>query len=294
MQSVHLSVAGRTDAGRVRPKNEDAFVIADLGVALPRDRMPVAEFDVSERGALLAVSDGVGGARAGEVASKLVVESLARFMAASAPAHVPSEALLKGAVQEAHRAVCEAAHQRGREGMGATLTAVFVQGPPNSTTAYIAEVGDSRAYLLRAGQFTQLTKDQNYVQLLLDLGAIGPQEAEHSPQQNLLLQAMGNQRPITAALGKLELRGLDCLVLCSDGLTKEVRDEEIRQVLLASPSLDAACSHLVDLANERGGEDNVTVIAAGVSGDLRPSDPVEKVNETFEILESFEPRDGES
>jgi serine/threonine protein phosphatase PrpC len=229
----------------------------------------------------------MGGERAGEVASALVVESLTRSMTGAS--NVPSDALLKDAVQKAHRDVREAAHHPGREGMGATLTAVFVQGRRSGTTAYIAEVGDSRAYLVRAGAITRLTKDQSYVQLLLDAGVIGPQDAQHSPARNVILQAMGHERAIVVALGKLELRNRDCLVLCSDGLTNAVPDEEIRQILLASPSLDGACSRLVDLANERGGEDNVTVVVGGVGGDLAPSSATESVNETFEVLESFKP-----
>jgi PPM family protein phosphatase len=288
MPSVHLSVAGRTDVGRARKNNEDSFVVADLtrGNLLQGDAQ-VARFDVGERGVLLAVSDGMGGEAAGEVASALVVQSLTGAMAA--PSNAPSDALLKDAVQKAHRDVWEAAHHSGREGMGATLTAVFVQGQPSNTTAYIAEVGDSRAYLVRAGAITRLTKDQSYVQVLLDAGVIGPQDAEHSPVRNVILQAMGHDHAIAVALGKLELRNRDCLILCSDGLTNAVPDEEIREILLASPSLDAACSRLVDLANERGGEDNVTVVVVGVGGDLAPSSSTENVNETFKILESFEP-----
>lgn len=172
--------------------------------------------------------------------------------------------------------------------MGATLTALLVHGPPDSATATIAEVGDSRAYLLRGGQLTRLTKDQNFVQLLVDLGAIAQPEAERSSFHNVLLQAMGRERPIRAALGKLALRGHDCVVLCSDGLTQQVHDEQIRDALLASPSPDAACERLVALSSELGGGDDVTVVIAKMTGDLRPSRPTEKLADTFEVVESFE------
>jgi serine/threonine protein phosphatase PrpC len=288
--SVHLSVAGRSDIGRSRKNNEDALVVATLaGGSLLRGDALRGRFDVGERGVLLAVSDGMGGAKAGEVASALVVESLARAMV-DAAVDAPADAIIKEAVQKAHHAVWEAAHHAGREGMGATLTAVFIQARRSGATAFIAEVGDSRAYLLRAGTITRLTKDQSYVQLLVDAGALDAKEVADSPLRNVILQAMGHQRPIEVALGKLELRGRDCLLLCSDGLSNAMTDEEIRTVILDAPNLEKAADRLIDLANQRGGEDNITVLAAGVGGDLAPGHAGEKVDQTFEILASFEPQ----
>jgi serine/threonine protein phosphatase PrpC len=290
--TVHLSVAGRSDIGRTRKNNEDALVVATLaGGSLLRGDDLKGRFDVGERGVLLAVSDGMGGAKAGEVASALVVESLVRAMVDS-PADAPADTAIKEAVQKAHHAVWEAAHQAGREGMGATLTAVFVQARGEGATAYIAEVGDSRAYLLRSGTITRLTKDQSYVQLLVDSGALDPKEVAESPLRNVILQAMGHAQPIHVALGKLELRGRDCLLLCSDGLTNTMDDEEIRRVVVGAPNLDEAAVRLVGLANQRGGADNITVLAAGVGGDIARAHVGEKVDQTFEILESFEPHIG--
>jgi PPM family protein phosphatase len=286
---VHLSIAGRSDVGRCRRNNEDALVIADLASGhLLRGEDPRARFDVGESGVLLAVSDGMGGENAGEVASALVVESLARALV-GAPSDAPASAL-KGAVQDANRDVVEASHQRGREGMGATLTAVLVQTRPHAATAFIAEVGDSRAYLLRSGQLTLLTKDQSYTQLLLDAGTLDAREAAESPLHNVILQAMGHAGHIDTALGKLELRKRDCLLLCSDGLTNAVSDDEICRFVLTSSGLVEACTRLVDAANDRGGKDNVTVLAAGVGGDVAPGRPGDDVERTFQILESFEPK----
>jgi PPM family protein phosphatase len=287
---VHLSVAGRSDIGRSRKNNEDALVVATLaGGSLLRGDAARGRFDVGERGVLLAVSDGMGGAKAGEVASALVVESLVRAMVDSAM-DAPADAIIKEAVQKAHHEVWEAAHHPGREGMGATLTAVFVQTRRSGATAFIAEVGDSRAYLLRAGTITRLTKDQSYVQLLVDSGALDPKEVARSPLRNVILQAMGHQRPIDVALGKLDLRGRDCLLLCSDGLTNAISDEEIRSVVLGATNLEQAADRLIDLANERGGDDNITVLTAGVGGDLAPAQAGEKVDQTYQILASFDPR----
>ena len=284
--SVHLSVAARTDIGRVRTKNEDAFVVADLtGGALLRDERdePIRRFDVGERGVLLAVSDGMGGESAGEVASALVVETLTRAMASASP-DAPRDELMEVAVQKANQAVRQTAETTAHARMGATLTALFVRG----RHAFIAEVGDSRAYLIRAGQITQLTHDQSLVQLLLDRGVIRPEQAESSPFRSVILQAMGHEATVKVALAKLELRSRDCFLLCSDGLTGAVTDDEIRATVLQSPRLDAACDALVQLANDRGGKDNITIVVAGVGGELSPARTAEPVSKTFEILESFD------
>ncbi len=143
---IHLTVYGQTDTGLVRPSNEDAFVVADLtGDSLLQERQ-IAQFEVGQRGVLLAVSDGMGGHAAGEVASALVVESLRRSMAKRTGE--AQDKLLEKAVLQANREVWQAAHYPGRANMGATLTALFI----HSAAAYIAEVGDSRAYLVRNGK----------------------------------------------------------------------------------------------------------------------------------------------
>jgi len=277
----YLSVAGVTDIGKVREKNEDAFVVADLTGGALLGGASHARFDVGERGVLLAVSDGMGGAHAGEVASALVVETLTRAMAGASP-ETARDALMDDAIQRAHRAVWDVAKRAGKK-MGATLTAVFV----HAGDAYIAEVGDSRAYLIRGGQIMQLTHDQSMVQMLLDTGIIKPEDAEHSPIRNVILQAMGNQPNVKVALAKLALRDRDCLVLCSDGLTGLASDDEIRDVVLRSGRPEQAAQQLVDLANGRGGKDNITVVVAGVGGALpRPN---ESLDETFEVIKAFDP-----
>jgi serine/threonine protein phosphatase PrpC len=280
-EGVHVSVAAKSDQGRVRRNNEDAFLIADLtrGVRVVHGRI-----DVGEKGVLLVVSDGMGGERAGEVASALVVEAFTRTLA-SAPPHLPPAAQLKYAAAKAHLDVAAASRRRGREGMGATLTAVHIFG----RAAYVAEIGDSRAYLLRSGRIYQLTRDQNLAQLLAEAGAIGPEEAKSSSMKNVLAQAMGQGSAIQVALGKLMLRDRDCLLLCSDGLTGALTDEEIRTELLGSEGLDRACEQLISKANEHGGHDNITAVVAGVGGDLPAATLDERVSATFEIIETFAP-----
>jgi serine/threonine protein phosphatase PrpC len=280
---IQLNVYGQTDAGLVRPSNEDAFVVADLtGDSLLQEQQ-IAQFEVGQRGVLLAVSDGMGGHAAGEVASALVVESLRRSMAKHTGE--AQDTLLEKAVLQANRDVWEAAHYPGRQNMGATLTAMFIHG----AVAHIAEVGDSRAYLLRNGKVLQVTRDQSYVQLLVDSGALSPQEAKASEASNVILQAMGLKPDVTVALGRLELRDRDAFILCSDGLSNKVSVEELRDLVLTSPQLDVACTRLVELAKKRGGEDNITVVIAGVTGDLPQLVATESLSQTLHVLREFEP-----
>lgn len=170
--------------------------------------------------------------------------------------------------------------------MGATLTALYIE----SNVAYVAEVGDSRAYVIRGGEMRQLTRDQTVAQLMADTGEIDPERIGDSPFRNVLLQAMGRRGRVRVALARLELRDRDCLILCSDGLTSSVPDEMIGRIVLAAPNLHEATRLLVEAANNAGGKDNITVIAAGVAGDLPASSTRERVSATFEVLESFDPR----
>jgi serine/threonine protein phosphatase PrpC len=170
--------------------------------------------------------------------------------------------------------------------MGATLTAVYI----HDKTAHIAEVGDSRAYLVRAGSIKQVTRDQSFVQLMLDSGRMSPDEAKTSQFRNVILQAMGQEKSVQIALGRLDLRQRDCFILCSDGLSSLVSDEEIRRIVLTAGTLDAVCGSLVEEALKRGGDDNVTVIAAGVSGDLPAQVPGERISDTLLAVQDYEPR----
>jgi serine/threonine protein phosphatase PrpC len=285
MNGVYLQVAGLTDAGCVRAKNEDAFVVADLTGQALLDGTSTGIFPVGEQGVLLAVSDGIGGEQAGDLASALVAQTLPAELL-NARSSAPSFEKLEDAVARTNDTVLREARKEGVR-MGATLTAVYVRG----TTAWIAEVGDSRAYLVRAGTIVQLTKDQSVVQRMIDAGVVTPEAAARSPFRSIILQALGHEHDIAVALGKLELRAFDCLVLCSDGLTTCVSDEEIRLAILASPDLATASSTLVGLAKSRGAPDNVTVVLGGVSGTLPPPAPAREAREaldgTFQVVKEF-------
>jgi serine/threonine protein phosphatase PrpC len=191
MDDIRLTIAARSDIGRVRSNNEDAFTIAELATGAQLEAG--AEFDLPDRGLLLAVSDGMGGHRAGEVASSMVLDSLRQALASARPG--PIETRLDWAVRRANVEVLHAARARSKAGMGATLTGVVLVGGE----AYIAEVGDSRAYLCRDGRLQQLTRDQSLVQMLVDSGAISEKDAKQSPHRNVIIQAMGLAENVRAS-----------------------------------------------------------------------------------------------
>ncbi len=266
--NVHVRVVSASHVGRVRAANEDACTIVDLDHGEAVAGATLRRIDVGPRGVLLAVSDGMGGARDGAVASAISIDALARALEA-APAETPAGEALEQAARDAHREVWEASCRAGHRGhtrMGATLTALLVR----DGRVTIAQVGDSRAYLIRQGTMTRLTNDQSIVQSLIDKGLMKPEDAEHSPMRNILTQAMGHQEELDVVMSDVELRDRDCLLVCSDGLTNELGEDEIRDAVLMSMRLDVAAKRLVDLANERGGRDNVTVVLAGASGSTLP------------------------
>jgi serine/threonine protein phosphatase PrpC len=282
VNDVNLTVAARSDMGRVRTNNEDAFTITDLATGERLETGPRAgAVDVQESGVLLAVSDGMGGHQAGEVASALVLDSLRAALASNDGESIEKQ--IEEAVKRANADVVHAARTENKHGMGATLTAVFI----SAKTAYVAEVGDSRAYLLRNGRLRQITKDQSLVQLLVDSGVMSSEDAKVAPQKNIILQAMGRENDVRVAIGKLHLRRNDRILLCCDGVSNAISDDELRRVV-SEHEPDDACGMLIDLANERGGEDNLTVIIAQVNGSgVEPAREKESVTMTFEVVQDF-------
>lgn len=260
-----LRAAGRTDTGMVREANEDAFLIADLTSPETSAANPVGTYTVGTCGVLLAVSDGMGGAQAGEVASALVVESLRDHLDGDCESSQILESV-RCAIEKANHEVWQAARIPSNRGMGATLVAVVV----HTAYAFVACVGDSRVYLIRGGRIRQITKDQSYVETLVDSGAMTRDEAERSPYKHILTHAMGQRPDVRVALGRLSLRRGDVFLLCSDGLSGKVSDEDMLRVFNEGPDFHASCIHLIEVANARGGEDNSTLIIADVSGGSLP------------------------
>jgi serine/threonine protein phosphatase PrpC len=226
----------------------------------------------------------MGGAEAGEIASFLVVESLRRDLSHPQPGR-PTGRLVREAVERANNVVWgEAESSPRRSGMGATLTAALVR----EDRAYIAGVGDSRAYVIREERIRQLTRDQSLVESLVELGHITREQAETSPHRNVILQALGTRPSVAVALARVQLRRGDLLLLCSDGLSGKLSNEELRDIALDGPTIDEAARHMVAVAKERGGEDNITVILTHLSGaGLESPSTDEAVTATIEQIHSF-------
>jgi serine/threonine protein phosphatase PrpC len=253
-----LEVAAVTDAGRVRTDNEDSFVTLVLSTGVAVDE---GHAQLDEQGVLLAVADGMGGAKAGEVASIVVVETLRESLVRRDPKRDAADVLCEAA-ENANARVVEASVERGCEGMGATLVAVLVcEG-----AAYTAEIGDSRFYVLRGGSLVQISKDQTYTAALVAKGVMTPEDARSSQARHVVLQACGKGRDIIVAQRRVVLGPGDVLLLCSDGLSGEVDDPTIASILVDMSSPRDACAKLLAKALENGGHDNATIIVARVGG----------------------------
>jgi serine/threonine protein phosphatase PrpC len=278
---ILISVFAQTDVGMKRPGNEDAFVVADLTSGNVGIGPAVSTHHVGDNGSLMVVSDGMGGAAAGEVASEMAVTTLPELLLGF-PVDVHACEQLNKAVEMANARIWNYAQQdMSLSGMGATLTAVVVR----SKCAYIAQVGDSRAYLVRGNQIKQLTKDQSLAQLLLDSGSLDLEQIKSFPQKNVITQAMGTSPTVEAAMTMVELCRDDRLILCSDGLSNKVEPEEIRDIVQQEDGPVSASRRLTQLANERGGEDNITVIVARFDGeDLLSPDDHNSITGTFQVL----------
>lgn len=279
--NVSVSVFAYTDIGRHRSGNEDAFLIADLTTGKVGLRPDMVTHPIGERGSLLIVSDGMGGAAAGEIASELAVKTIRESLLEMHPG-IDAYQRLKIATEVANESIWnEAKENAALLGMGATVTAALVQG----THAYVAQVGDSRAYMIRGEQIKQLTKDQSYAQMLVDSGAIKPEQMDSVPQ-NVISQALGTQPGIQVALTSVQICRNDYLILCSDGLSGKIKADEIRRVVMESSDLCLACRRLIGIANERGGEDNITVVAARFDGfGLEVANEKETISGTFKALD---------
>lgn len=252
--SCRLSVAGITNVGRVRKRNEDTFIIMDLD-AHARAHQIDRQLD-DGRGVLLVVADGMGGAKGGDIASMMASETVADTVEEKKSC---ADKVLATALEHAHEAVRLAAGALELQGMGTTLTVAHVCGE----VARIAHVGDSRAYLARDGELLQLTRDDTVVQAAIDAGAISPEQAKTSPMRHILSEVVGAQDTIRPALGHVQLVAGDRLLLCTDGLN-EIDEDEILHILEESETCAGAAERLVQSANERGGRDNVTVVVAMV------------------------------
>jgi serine/threonine protein phosphatase PrpC len=282
MSSVEIHATSHV--GRVRKGNEDNYLLLNIADAKAwtssqGDGEFVVEtqrFSVDENGLVMAVSDGMGGALAGEVASTMAVETVSEKMLdpdldetiANDEEHQLISRLYDATVFANHLI-----HEQGRsdpqfQGMGATFTGIGIT--PGAVD--IIQVGDSRAYLIRSGRIYQVTKDQSLVQQLIDAQQISVEEAETHTLKNVILQALGAQNEIYPVSARVSTCDGDVFLLCSDGLSNKVGAAEMQELVLANlDSLHIACAELVKRANENGGEDNITVVLARFSGEDLPA-----------------------
>jgi protein phosphatase len=268
-EPVVVHVFGRTDVGRMREHNEDAFVVADLTRGQATLQPEVRSHVVGERGTLFMVCDGMGGAAAGEIASAMAIDAILREVTESlASVDAPNEEAFATAIKRATSAANAEIHMFAVEhpefrGMGTTATVAGVLGD----SVYLAQVGDSRAYLVRGGVAQQITKDQSLMQKLVEAGELTEEEAAQSERRNIILQALGPEPQIKIDLTHQQLRRGDVLVLCSDGLSGQVKTEEIARIVSEEDDPMTVCKRLIDRANDAGGPDNITVIVARFDGD---------------------------
>lgn len=277
--------------GRVRKGNEDNYLLLNIsGTRAWTSEQDAGEFviesqtfEVDDNGVVLAVSDGMGGALAGEVASKMAVESVCeKLLHEDLDETLTPEAYEYHLVAKLYNATLYAnylVHNQGRsdaqfQGMGATFTGIGLT--PKGVD--VIQVGDSRAYLFRNGKIYQITKDQSLVQQLIDAQQISAEEAETHTLKNVILQALGAQNEIYPVAARLSPGRDDVLLICSDGLSNKVSAADMQTIVGKNlDELQLACAELVKVANENGGEDNITVILARLTGDDLPASESEDV-----------------
>src|SRR5919107_5904236 len=230
--SVRVSVFGKTDLGRTREHNEDTFLVADLSTGNASLHPEVRNHDIGPRGSLFIVADGMGGAAAGELASAMAADLIYRHMATAWANDRTATAArfayrMKEAVELANTQIYGYAREHPEvRGMGTTVTAAGMFG----SDLYLAQIGDSRAYLVRGTEAIQLTKDQSLMQRLVDAGELTEDEAEQSERRNIILQALGPDPRVKVDLTHQPVRRGDTLILCSDGLSGVVRRGGIGQL----------------------------------------------------------------
>jgi serine/threonine protein phosphatase PrpC len=246
---MRVLASGRTEVGCVRKHNEDNFLLEpELG--------------------LFVVADGLGGHAAGEVASQIVVEKVGDFISQTAerdrtwPVEYEADLSydgnrLKGALLLADQGILD--DIRGnpeRESMGSTVVACLVQGD----RATLVHVGDSRAYLLNSSGIQQVTRDHSWVAEQVANGILTADEARHHPFRNVITQALGNGGDLDVAVQEIQVKELDRILLCSDGLSGMIQDRAIWEIVEQAPDVEAATAKLIDTAMANGGEDNITVV----------------------------------
>ena len=269
-----VDIFGMCHVGLVRDQNQDHFLVASLhkSMQLHQTTLPhegLGSLVSGARGYVFLVADGVGSTPWGEQASGSALRAIADYVIhgmdlEAAPDSDHEQRVvdrLRRSVELGHQAIRDAGEAEGKRGMATTLTMVTIYWP----RAYVIHVGDSRAYRLRKGLLTQVTKDQTMAQAMVDAGALTQAAAEQSRLKHVLWSALGGKEALPEVI-TLDAEWEDVMLLCSDGLTKHVSDDEIRDQLMKSESAEVSCHALIDLVLARGGSDNVTVVIGRLRG----------------------------
>ncbi len=251
-----MNYSARTDIGKKYDHNEDAFVLPE-----PNKKYNVKNPDIKNKGKLFILCDGIGGANAGEVASELTANWIFRDYYSTENNNINLTKRLKNIIQSVNLKIIQLANEyENYQGMGTTLVATLFL---NNTT-YIYSVGDSRAYLFNDKKLQQITEDHSEVWQLYKAGLISKDDLRHHPRNNIITMALGNNINIDIQQYECKYNKGDMFLICSDGLTDMVSEEEITRILNKDESLDKISKNLIQAANKNGGKDNITVIVISV------------------------------
>ncbi len=267
-------IFGISNVGLIRHDNQDSFLIANLETGDIATMSAPSLVSVHTAPFIVVVADGVGGAASGALASSIATETILSELHRwwhKVPKRTPEsvEAAMRRGIDIANKAIHQKANTSPEHhGMGTTTTLALVL----DGEAFIAQVGDSRAYLVRKGAAKQLTKDQSFVQRLIDAGRMTAKEAAQSEHRNIILQALGPEEKVVTDFYRVKLENGDCLVVCSDGLSNQVSAEEIGRITRGAGGPEDICHALVEEAMHTGAPDNITVVTARLrtpNGDYR-------------------------
>lgn len=243
-----------TDVGQVRPVDEDSILVADLSFGVNSE---------SSKFLLLAVADGMGGHAKGEEASKIALNAIARAVIPDLLNNTSFTKILEKGIQNANQDILDyTAENPEASGMGTTSVCAVVK----DNQIHLANVGDSRAYRVSDDEICRVTKDHSYVQALIDEGDITEEQAREHPRKNEITRAVGIMPSIEVDTMKLTLDSDESLLLCCDGVIAHLSDDDIHKIIRDSPDPQTACQEIVDMANERGGSDNISLIILSSEG----------------------------
>ena len=257
-----------TDVGQVRTVDEDSILAADLSFGVNSE---------SSKFLLLAVADGMGGHAKGEEASKIALNAIARAVIPDLLNNTPFTKILEKGIQNANQDILDyTAENPEASGMGTTSVCAVVK----DNQIHLANVGDSRAYRVSDDEICRVTKDHSYVQALIDEGEITEEQAREHPRKNEITRAVGIMPSIEVDTMKLTLDSDESLLLCCDGVIAHLSDDDIHKIIRDSPDPQTACQEIVDMANERGGSDNISLIILSSEGsDTKETEPDTKETE---------------